>query len=229
MSEPLTDWIARVLAHRDLRGQGHAQRVADGNLGLGWIYYALARALRPRHVVVIGSLRGFAPLVFARALADNGDGGMVTFIDPSLVDDFWKDPERVTAHFTAYGLTSIRHYLLTTQQFAAAPEHRELPSVELLFVDGYHTAEQAKFDHEAFADRLAPHAIVLFHDSTTLVTSGIYGEERRYLHTVKQYMDELKRDSRLQVFDLPIDSGVTLVRRAGETGQLFLTDWPSLR
>lgn len=213
MSEPLTEWIARVLAHRDLRGQGHAQRVADGNLGLGWIYYGMARTMRPRHVVVIGSLRGFAPLVFGRALADNGEGGQVTFIDPSLVDDFWEDAERVKAHFAGYGMTNIRHYLLTTQQFAAAPELGDLPPVELLFVDGYHTAEQAKFDHQAFADRLTPEAIVLFHDSTTLVTSGIYGEERRYLHTVKHYMDELKADPALQVFDLPFDSGVTLVRR----------------
>jgi len=214
MSESLPDWIGRVLAHRDLRGQGHAQRQADGNLGLGWIYYGLARVLRPQHVVVIGSLRGFSPLVFGRALADNGEGGLVTFLDPSLVDDFWRDAERVRRHFAAYGLANIRHFPQTTQDFAQTAAFRDLPPVELLFVDGYHTAEQARFDHEAFTAKLTPAAIVLFHDSTTLVTSGIYGEERRYLHTVKHYIDELKRDPTLQVFDLPVDSGVTLVRRA---------------
>jgi hypothetical protein len=62
MQEPLGKWIARLLADRGLRGQGHAQRVEDGNLGLGWIYYALGRLL-PRTVVVIGSLRGFTPLI----------------------------------------------------------------------------------------------------------------------------------------------------------------------
>ena len=71
----MTDWIARLLERPDLQGMGHGQRVEDLNLGLGWLYYALARLLRPRIVVVIGSYRGFAPLVFGRALADNQESG----------------------------------------------------------------------------------------------------------------------------------------------------------
>ena len=213
MPEPLSDWIARLFQERGLRGQGHAQRIDDLNLGLGWIYYGLTRLLRPRSVVVIGSLRGFAPLVFARAISENLEEGTVTFIDPSFVDEFWKDERRVREHFASFGVANIRHYLLTTQQFVETNEYRELSAVELLFVDGYHTAEQARYDHLAFAGKLSPEAIVLFHDSTTLVTSGIYGEDHRYLHTVKRYMDELKLDPALQVFDLPFDSGLTLVRR----------------
>jgi hypothetical protein len=205
MQEPLRDWIARLLEDRGLRGQGHAQRVDDLNLGLGWIYYALGRLVRPRTVVVIGSLRGFAPLIFGRAVDENSEAGTITFIDPSFVDEFWKDERRVQEHFATFGLANIRHFLLTTQQSVETAAFRDLPPVELLFVDGYHTAEQARYDHRAFANKLAPEAIVLFHDSTTLVTSGIYGEERRYLHTVKPS---------LQVFDFPFDSGLTLVRRA---------------
>lgn len=217
MTEPLGEWIAHLLSDRHLRGQGHAQRAEDRNLGLGWIYYGLARLMRPRQVVVIGSLRGFAPLVLGRGLSENLEAGEVWFIDPSLVDDFWKDQRRVREHFAAFGLTNVRHFLMTTQEFATSAAFGELPPVEMLLVDGYHTAEQARFDHEAFAAKLAPQAIVLFHDSTTLVTSGIYGEEKRYLHTVKAYMDELKRNPDLQVFDLPFDSGLTLVRRANAT------------
>jgi hypothetical protein len=41
----------------------------------------------------------------------------------------------------------------------------------------------------------------------------MYGVEKAYEHTVVHYMDELKRREDLQVFDLPFDSGVTLVRR----------------
>ena len=55
----------------------------------------------------------------------------VHFIDPSLVDDFWKDP--------------------------VATEAR----------DGYHTAEQARFDYQAFADRHGttwPHFVPRQHD-----------------------------------------------------------------
>lgn len=217
MEEPLGDWIARMFLDRGLRGQGHAQRVEDRNLGLGWIYYGLARLLRPRNVVVIGSFRGFTPLVLGRAASENLEVGTVWFIDPSLVDDFWRDEDCVRQHFAAYGVTNVRHFPLTTQQFTLTESYRELTAIDILLVDGYHTDEQARYDHLAFADKLSPQAIVLFHDSTTLVTSGIYGEERRYLHTVKHYMDELKRDPALQVFDLPFDSGLTLVRRA-DTG-----------
>ena len=57
------DWIAHLFRDKDMLRMGHGQRVEDRNLGLGWVYYALARLLRPEKVVVIGSYRGFAPLV----------------------------------------------------------------------------------------------------------------------------------------------------------------------
>jgi hypothetical protein len=57
----MKDWIAKLLDYRDLTRMGHLQRVEDANLGLGWIYYGLARVIRPKQVVVIGSYRGFVP------------------------------------------------------------------------------------------------------------------------------------------------------------------------
>ena len=104
----MKDWIAKLLDYRDLAGMGHLQRVEDANLGLGWIYYGLARVIRPKQVVVIGSYRGFVPLVLGKALADNLDGGRVIFIDPSFVDDFWKDPQSVRAHFAHFRCDQYR-------------------------------------------------------------------------------------------------------------------------
>ena len=86
-------------------------------------------------------------------------------------------------------------------------------TVGLLFIDGYHSAEQARFDHEAFVPRLTDEAVVLFHDSILQHSSAIYGEDKRYVHTVHRYIDELKRRPHLQVMDFPFSSGVTLVRR----------------
>lgn len=208
----MNSWITALLGDPELRRMGHAQGGADNNLGLGWLYYGLARILRPTTVVVIGSYRGFVPLVFGRALADNGEGGQVHFIDPSMVDDFWTDAARVEAHFASHGLSNIRHYLATTQQFVGAPAFGELQSIGMVFIDGYHTEEQARFDYEAFQGRLSVNAIVLFHDSIRERSSRIYGEDRAYLHTVKRFVDALKRDPGLQVFDLPFGDGVTLVR-----------------
>ena len=43
----------------------------------------------------------------------------------------------------------------------------------------------------------------------------MYGTDRLYEHRVKCFVDTLKNDSSLQVFDLPFGDGITLVRRAG--------------
>lgn len=210
----MTDWIAKLFEHPDLLKMGHAQRAADHNLGLGWLYYGLARMVRPATAVVIGSYRGFVPLVLARALADNLEGGRVEFLDPSLVDDFWKDAARVAAHFQRFGAANIRHHLTTTQQFAASEAYRALGPVGLLFVDGFHSEEQAAFDFATFAPKLTADAVVLFHDSVTVRLSKFYGPGREYEHRVKCFMDRLKQDANLQVMDWPLASGVTVVRKA---------------
>jgi len=209
----MTDWIAALFQHRNLTRMGHGQRPVDLNLGLGWLYYALARILRPERVVVIGSFRGYVPLVFGKALADNQEPGQVIFIDPSLVDDFWKDPRAVQSYFASLGVTNIQHFLMTTQEFVQTPVYRDLKDVGIVFVDGYHSEEQARFDYEAFQGCCKPDGIVLFHDSIAVETSKIYGPGREYEYHVKDFIDTLKKDSRLQVFDLPFGDGVTLVRQ----------------
>lgn len=205
------DWVESVLAHPALLAMGHGQRQEDRNLGLGWLYYALGRIVRPATIVCIGSWRGFVPIVLGQALRENGQGGRVVFIDPSLVDEFWVDPKRTREWFESFGLDNVVHHCVTTQEFVVSDAYRNLGPVGLLFIDGYHSAEQARFDHEAFVPRLAEEAVVLFHDSIRPHSSGIYGDDKRYEHTVHRYIDELKRRPHLQVMDFPFASGVTLV------------------
>ena len=212
----MQDWIASLFGNPDFLRMGHFQRSADHNLGLGWIYYGLARVLRPERAVVIGSWRGFVPLVLARALQDNSEPGRVFFVDPSLVDAFWKDPDAVNNHFREYGVSTITHYLMTTQEFVRTEAYRSIGEIGMLFVDGYHSREQAKFDFEAFESLLAPNGIALFHDTARIDTATIYGKNQSYEHRVKDYMEELRRREELEVFNLPFDRGVTLVRRRTE-------------
>ena len=210
----MQDWISKLFEHKDLLRMGHCQSADDLNLGMGWLYYAFVRLLRPRRVVVIGSYRGFSPSVFGRALADNGAEGSVYFIDPSFVDDFWVNESQVKKHFADFGLTNVRHFHMTTQQFVGTEHYQSLGEVGIVFVDGYHSAEQARFDYEAFRDSVSDDGLVLFHDSTRVSKTKIYGEDREYERTVRDLMDELKQDPSLQVFDLPFAHGLTLVRRA---------------
>lgn len=209
----IQDWIALLYTEPKLLGMGHAQSEKDLNLGLGWLYYSLVRMQRSQRVVVIGSLRGFVPMIFAKALKDNQDSGQLTFIDPSLVDDFWKNPEQVKTYFERFGLDNIQHYLFTTQAFIQTDSYQALRDIDVLFIDGYHSHEQAKFDHLAFESKLSQDALVLFHDSTSTMNSGIYGNDKRYQHTVIDYINELKLQPNFQVFDFAYGTGVSLVKR----------------
>jgi predicted O-methyltransferase YrrM len=221
--EDLTRWIARLFREPALLRMGHNQRADDLNLGLGWLYYALGRLVHPRRVVVIGSYRGFVPLLLARACQENVEDGEVVFIDPSLVDDFWKDTDRVREWFGGFGLTNVRHFAMTTQEFVETDAYRALGEIGILFVDGYHTAEQARFDWRSFEGLLAPHGFALFHDSMIRRPSKIYGAEHAYDISVRDLIEELARDPALQTFDVPFGTGVTLVRKLGpESAEPFL-------
>jgi predicted O-methyltransferase YrrM len=200
---------------------GHNQRAVDRNLGLGWLYYGLSRVIRPRTAVVIGSYRGFVPLVLGKALADNVEGGEVVFVDPSLVDGFWKDPAAVRAHFERFGVRNVRHFPMTTQEFARTEACRALEGIGLVFIDGYHSEEQVRFDYETFAGRLAPRGMILFHDSMLVRTSTIYGPGRAYETRVKPFLDGLRRDPSVELLDVPFGSGLTILRRRDGSAPLL--------
>ena len=85
---------------------GHNENVKKLNLGFGFIYYGVVRALKPKHIVVIGSGYGYSVVCLALGLKDNGKG-MLTFVDPgySLIKDgplhtiggrgMWSDADQV--------------------------------------------------------------------------------------------------------------------------------------
>lgn len=213
----IEEFIRRLYSDPTMLRMGHSQRREDLNLGLGWIYYALGRIIRPSRAVVIGSLRGFAPSVIAKSMLDNVEGGEVLFIDPSYVNEFWTDPAEVEAHFRRLGTPNVRHFRCTTQEFMATPAYVGLGDVGLLMIDGLHTAEQARLDYLAFLEKLAGSAVVLFHDSLRQRVSSIYGKDNPYTHTVFLFMERLKQTPGLELFTMPFADGLTLVRGRPET------------
>jgi predicted O-methyltransferase YrrM len=220
------DWIASLLQHPDLLRMGHHQRAEDQNLGMGWLYYAFGRMIRPRTAVVIGSWRGFVPLMIGKALQDNLEQGEVIFIDPSLADGFWTDAERVKAYFLGLGVGNIRHYRMTTQEFVTTSDYRALGKIGLVFIDSLHTEQQAQFDYEAFSPRLEPRGVVMLHDSMIVRPDKVYGGEKAYGMSVKYFVDRLKKDPMLQLLDLPFGhTGLTLLRKLDEDATRDTHDW----
>src|SRR4051794_32368648 len=135
-------FISRLLAQTMPSFQLSSRR--DENLGFGYLFYGLARTLRPKKVVVIGSKAGFSPICFGKGLLDNGgvriatieceevelhrygEPGTLDFIDPSYSmfrndkghshgRGLWDDADRTRALWRSFGLEHIiTHHCVTS-------------------------------------------------------------------------------------------------------------------
>lgn len=224
-------WVSDFLAHEEMEPNrtGHAALPAGPpgwggrdapdsvraehreRLGLGWLYYGLARALEPRTVLSIGSGRGFVPILLAKAQRDRG-AAPVTFVDPSFDDDFWTDAERVRKWFASFGVEDhIVHHLMTTEQFATTEACAQLPPVDLLFIDGGHFYEPVAADFRLMSPRLAPGGTMVFHDTVSRSANPKWSGPRRLLLEIEE-----REPGRWQMLDLPFGAGVTVVRERAE-------------
>jgi hypothetical protein len=185
--------LQEILAHA--RPLGHGEDAPNLNLGFGFLYYGLARALRPKHVLVIGSGYGFSVVCLALGLKDNGRGSL-SFVDPSYSvfrdgpmrtvggTGQWDDPQRVRAHFRRFGVERlVTHF------------------------DGSHSYADVRHDFLAVLRRSRRNTYILLHDT------NIYVRELVRHAGVKRWLKAIARDKEsFEVIDFPFASGVALVR-----------------
>jgi predicted O-methyltransferase YrrM len=204
---------------RHAKPLGHHEDPASLNIGFGFLYYGLARALRPRHVVVIGSGYGFSVVTLALGLKDNG-GGQLSFVDPSYSvvrhgplrtiggASQWDDPEQVRAHFGRFGVADlVSHYKMTSSEFFDAYDGLALPTIDLAFIDGNHSFADVRHDFLAALGRMRRGGLILLHDT------NIYVRELVRHAGVKRWLRVVRRDIEcFEVLDLPFSSGVAMVR-----------------
>lgn len=199
---------------------GHNEDKANLNLGFGFVYYGLVRALRPKHVLVIGSGFGFSVVCLALGLRDNQNDGRLTFVDPSYSlfrngpfmtmggRGSWSNAERARAHFAQFGVEEIvTHYKLPANEFFARwPEHG-LPPIDLAFVDGNHSYENVRDDFLNVLDRARRNSYILLHDT------NIHVREMVGHAGVKRWLNKLRREKdAFECIDFPFASGVAIVR-----------------
>ena len=198
---------------------GHNEDRERLNLGFGFIYYALARVLKPNHVLVIGSGYGFSVVCLALGLKDNGRGRL-TFVDPSydvLKDGpfktvggrgYWNDPEEVDRHFRRFGVEDrITHYKLSNKEFFPRFESLGLPAVDLAFLDGNHAFENVRYDFLHTLSHSKKNTYVLLHDS------NIYLREIIGNSGVRRWLNFIKREKEIfRMIDFPFASGLAIVR-----------------
>lgn len=209
--------LGEILTHA--RPLGHREDAQTLNLGFGFLYYGLVRALRPRHVVVIGSGFGFSVICLALALKDNGTGSL-SFVDPSYSvlrhgplqtvggTAQWDDPERVRQHFERFGVgPQVTHFRLTSAAFFGAYEDRNLGAIDLAFIDGNHSFVDVRHDFIECCRHARRNSCLLLHDT------NLYLREMVRHAGVKRWLKVVKRDvDCFEVVDFPFSSGVALVR-----------------
>ncbi len=206
-----------ILSHA--KPLGHNEAPANMNLGFGFIYYGVVRALRPKHTVVIGSGYGFSVICLALAVKDNGEGSL-TFVDPSysLLKDgpfktiggrgSWENEEAVKEHFRRFNVDGIvTHVKLRSDEFFPAYEKLKLPPIDLGFIDGSHALRDVKYDFISTLQHSRKNTYVFLHDT------NIYIREMLRHSGVKRWMNILKKEKdAFEIINFPFSSGVALVR-----------------
>ena len=198
---------------------GHNEDRGNLNLGFGFIYYGVVRALQPKHTLVIGSGYGFSVVCLALGIKDNGVGKL-SFIDPSysLLKDgpfktvggtsHWSHPERVQRHFERFRVVDIvTHFKMRSDEFFAKYDDLGLPPIDLAFIDGSHAYDDVKYDFITVLGRSRKNTYIFLHDT------NLYIREALHHAGVKRWMGLLKKDEEaFEVVNFPFSSGVALVR-----------------
>ncbi len=209
--------IQSILTHA--KPLGHNESPDSLNLGFGFIYYGLVRALRPPHIVVIGSGYGFSVTCLALGLKDNG-WGRLTFVDPSysvLTDGpfktvggtaQWSDAARVKAHFGRFGVADlVTHHRLRSQDFFDGYAGLGLPEIDMAFIDGSHAYGDVRQDFLSTLRHSHKNTYMLMHDTNIYVRELLrHAGVKRWLRKVATHKDLF------EVIDLPFSSGLAMVR-----------------
>lgn len=203
---------------------GHNEKPSNLNLGFGFLYYGLVRALRPKHVLVIGSGFGFSLVCLALGLRDN-DKGTVTFVDPaySVFRDGpfktmggtgkWNDPQKVNEHFALFEVEDlITHHKLRSDEFFPSYQQFQLPEIDIAFIDGSHAFKDVKYDFLKTLEHSHKNTYIFLHDT------HIYIRELLHHAGVKRWLKILKREEEFfEIINFPFSSGVALVRVMQDT------------
>jgi predicted O-methyltransferase YrrM len=151
-------------AHRSGGRSSYAQIRAPLEL------YAIARLLRPRHIVEVGVSSGVSSTAFLLALKDNRSGVLHSIDLPtrqkgaalapgeSIVS---VPPRRSSGWAVPRGLRAGWDLRVGPSQALLPPLARELPQIDLFLHDDLHTPAHLAFELRTIRPRLAPCAIVL--------------------------------------------------------------------
>lgn len=144
-----------------------------GNLGFGLIFYSFIKVIRPKRVLVIGSMYGFIPFMGALALKENKIG-QLDFVDPgydindpinfknhNMGQGVWKKVN-IKEYFSFLGVENkINHYLMTSEEFAKKYPSRKY---DIIWLDGDHSLKGTMLDFKYFWPKINNNGFLFIHD-----------------------------------------------------------------
>ncbi|MEI4487866.1 class I SAM-dependent methyltransferase [Frigidibacter sp. MR17.14] len=126
----------------------------------------IVKAARPSTIVELGSHYGFSYFAFCQAVVEAGLPTRCYAVDTWQGDEHAGHYEStVHDHVSKANEGYAGFSALLRKTFAEALADIEDGSVDLLHVDGRHFYEDVREDFESWIPKLAPSAIVLFHDT----------------------------------------------------------------
>ncbi len=185
----------------------------DFQSGLGdsaWLLYGLARSIRPKVCVEIGSARGKSACTIGLALRRNGSGKLYA-IDPHRPTE-WNDTNSadsftiITENLRKAGVSEYVEIVRNTSSEAAANWQRP---IDLIFIDGDHTYDGVKADWNLFVPHIREFGVVVFHD--TLWDLRPDPKLSRADMGVPRFVDEL-RTAGYPVITIDQNFGVSIVQ-----------------
>jgi glycosyltransferase involved in cell wall biosynthesis len=169
---------------------GHFQpQYLDNSAWTGHLPFAgwLIESKKPHILVELGTHGGSSYFSFCQAIAENGLAARCFAVDTWGGDDHAGHYEK--SIFEKVRLHNEKNYAsfstLLKKTFDEALLDIKDQSVDLLHIDGLHTYEAVKHDFETWLPKLAPGAVVLFHD--TMVKEGDFGVWRFWAEIKSRY------------------------------------------
>lgn len=127
----------------------------------------LAEEFRPELFVELGTHTGNSYFAFCQAIAEAEIGAKCFAVDTWLGDEHaGKYDEQIYINVNEHNERNYKHFSrLLRMTFDAALGEFEDGTIDLLHIDGLHTYEAVRHDFESWRCKLAPGAVVLFHDT----------------------------------------------------------------
>jgi predicted O-methyltransferase YrrM len=163
-----TSFIRRLRPSKEASLRAQLDSI-DFSSGLGdsaHLLYGLARSLKPRIAVEIGSARGRSACFVGLALKENGSGRLYA-IDPHI-QTAWNDLGAIDTFSTMrqnvaeLDLGGVVEIVRSTSADAAATWSEP---IDLLFIDGDHSYDAVKADWTRFSPFVSEFGVVVFHDT----------------------------------------------------------------